>query len=141
MTNLAEQKHGAIRRQGSELSDERFEIATLQQLHHIVETAVVGDAEVEDIDSVRRTERRRRLCLALEAAKNHFRIRLTAGAQDLGTNQLDGRVAREQPMFSSPHLSHPAAAEQFHELIAAEILRLPEPPAETLEDVCRQCGD
>jgi hypothetical protein len=67
MTDLPQQVDHAGRRQGPELSDERGHVASGQELHHVVEAAVIGDAEVEQPDRVRRREGGRRLGLALES--------------------------------------------------------------------------
>ena len=58
---------------------------------------------------------------------------LVARAEHLGPHQLDGRVARQQPVLGPPDLAHAAGAEQLDQVIAAELLRLAQPPAEPLQ--------
>jgi hypothetical protein len=59
--------HRARRRQRAKLPHERLEIATVQQLHGVVERALVGDPEIEEADRVRRRQGGRGLRLALES--------------------------------------------------------------------------
>jgi hypothetical protein len=40
--------------------------SSYQELHHVIEGAVVGDAEILELDGVRRAQRRRRLRFTLE---------------------------------------------------------------------------
>ena len=68
MRHLPQQVNHAAGGQRAELAHQRLEVAAGQQLHHVVEGAVLRDAEVEHLDGVRRAEHRGGLRLALEAA-------------------------------------------------------------------------
>ena len=68
VAHLAQQVEHAVRRQRTEFAHQRLEVAAGEQLHHVIERAVLRDAEVEDLNRVRRAQGRRRLRLTLEAA-------------------------------------------------------------------------
>jgi hypothetical protein len=89
VTDLTEQEQGAVRRQRTELAHERLEVAADQQLHDVVERAVLGLAVVEEVDRVRRAEGRSRLCFALEAAHQELRVGRRPGAEQVRAHQLD----------------------------------------------------
>ena len=102
---------------------QRFEIAALEQLHHVIEAAVVGGAEIEQPDGVLRPQQRRGLRFALEAAQLRLR-RGIGGAEGFELDQLHRRIAREQAVARPPHRAHPAGAELLDQLIAAKLARL-----------------
>jgi hypothetical protein len=86
---------------------------------------------------VRRAQRGGRLRLLLEPSQHSLRIGAGAGAEQLRPDQLDRGVAREKAMARAPDLAHPPASQQLDELVAAHLLRAPQPPAHTLQDVRR----
>ena len=67
VAHLPQQVDGPLGRQRAEPLDQRVQVEPVQQLHHVVERAVVGHAEVVELDGVRRAQRRGGLGLALEA--------------------------------------------------------------------------
>ena len=72
--DLAQEVDDPLRRQRPELLDQRLEVEAVEQLHHVVERAVVGDAEVVELHRVRRRERGGGARLALEAAHEQLGI-------------------------------------------------------------------
>ena len=75
MAHLAQQEDRPLGRRGPEAPDQRVGVEAVEQLHDVVEGAVVGDAEVEELDRVGRAQPGDRLRLALEAPE-----RLARGA-------------------------------------------------------------
>ncbi len=118
MAHLLEPVHRAPRLDGPELIDEVFEIHSLQQLHGVVETAVRRDAEIEQLDRVRRAQARGHLCLAHEAL-HHGVALLHRALERFGKNQLHGRRPREEQVPRLPHLAHAAEREALEQLVAA----------------------
>ena len=84
---------------------------------------------------------------AVACASRSNRRRMTCAssgpprAEHLGPNQLDGRVARQQPVLGAPDFAHPALAEPLHELVAAQVLRLAQLFAEALHHLERHHRD
>ena len=68
--------------------------------------------------------------LALEPTKHEPRFGLAARAEHFWAHELDGRVPRQQAVLRAPDFTHPALAEQFDKVIAAELLCLAQPPAQ-----------
>ncbi len=122
MTDLPQQMHGARRRDGPEPLHQHIEIQPFEKLHHIVERAVRGDPEVIEFNGVIRVERRGGPGFALEAAQ-YGPANPLVGAEDLRTDQLDGRRAGEHPVPRHPDLAHTAFTQRLHELIAADLPR------------------
>src|SRR4029078_3748564 len=102
MTDLTQQVDNARRRERAELANQRFEIAASEQLHHVVKGSLLCDAEIKNLNRVRRAQCGCSLCFALEAAKCILRFVFIAGAEELRTNQFDRRVAGEQAMLRAP---------------------------------------
>ena len=101
------------------LLDQRLEVAALEELHHVVEHAVVADAEVVEDDGVRRRQHRRRLRLALEAAQGREAERVVPAIGSVGADQLDRRRAPEHPVPRGPDLAHATRADLADQLIGA----------------------
>ena len=99
---LPENEHDALRHEHPMELDELVERIAVEELHDVVEGAVVRAAEVVELDRVRRAQAGRRLRLALEA--RHELARDPAGAP---AHELD-----------------PAVAEGGHEPVAPELLGL-----------------
>jgi len=53
VADLPQDVHHPFRRERSAAPDERLQVEPLEQLHHVVERAVAGDAEVEQVHRVR----------------------------------------------------------------------------------------
>src|SRR5205814_9642901 len=117
----------------SELVDERLQIATREQLHHIVKSSLVGHAEVEEPDRVGRAECGRGLCFPFEPAENQSGLGRRARAEDFRPYQLDGRAPREQAMIRPPYFSHSAATQQLDELVTSQFARRPNLASEPVE--------
>ena len=62
----------ALGRHRAEALDQRVEVHAVEQLHHVVERAVVGHAEVVELHRVRRLEPGGRARLALEPAEQEL---------------------------------------------------------------------
>ena len=96
-------RHSAVRGQV------RAEVMALEQLHHDVCDAVLGDARVEHLYDVRALHRRGDRGLACEAS----------GTVDIGgellRHQLHDHVRLEHEMLGDPHRSHAALSERAHE--------------------------
>ena len=119
---------------------QRVGVEPVEQLHHVVERAVVGDAEVEEVHGVRRAEARDHLRLALEPA---LRVLGDAGAPspvERGPNQLDGGGARQQPVLGAPHFAHAALPEPLHQPVAAQLARAADLGAERVDDAGADVG-
>jgi hypothetical protein len=121
MTYLAGHVNHALRRHGPELLHHLLRVQSFQELHDVVERPVVGDAEVKQIDRVRRAQARNRLRLALEAPRG---FGLEHGRRAARTNELDRGRSRQQAMTCPPHLAHPAFTETFDKSVAAKLARL-----------------
>ena len=135
VTDLTQQEEGSFGGYRTEVADERLEVAPRQELHRVVKRPLVGDAEVEDVNRVRRSQRGSRPGLALEPAENETRIGIGARAEHLGTNELDRCIARKQPVLGPPDLAHPAMPQQLDQLIIAQLLRFAKAPAEAVKHV------
>jgi hypothetical protein len=70
VTDLSQQMDRARCRHRAEPLDQRFQIEAVEHLHHVVERAVLRDAEVVELHRVRRAQSSGRLRLALEAAEH-----------------------------------------------------------------------
>ena len=66
LADLTQDMHHTRRRQRPLLSDQLLDVHSFEKLHREVQRAVLGDAEVVELDGVRRPQRRRRLRLAME---------------------------------------------------------------------------
>jgi hypothetical protein len=80
VAHLAEQVDRPLGRHGPVALHKPVEIEAVEQFHHIIESAIVGDAEVPELYGVRGTKLRRDLGFAFESAQ-HLAGRL-AGAGD-----------------------------------------------------------
>ncbi len=117
------------------LAHQRVEVHAVEQFHHEVERLVVGDAEIIELHRVRRPQVGCRLRLAPEARDRQLRGGRVARADHLGTNQLDRRGPGEHPVRRLVDLAHPAASEQFANLVAAHLSRFRDLVAERGDDV------
>ena len=52
MTDLADHVNHALRRHRTEPVHDPFGIQPVEQLHHVIERPIVGDAKVEEVDGV-----------------------------------------------------------------------------------------
>ena len=68
MTDLPQEVDGPFRRHRSVPLHQCLEVEAVQQLHHVVEAAIVGDAKVEELHGMRRRETGGELRLVLESA-------------------------------------------------------------------------
>src|SRR5688572_23228308 len=134
MTDLAQQIAGSCRWNRTELAHQRFEVAAHEQFHDVIKGAVIGAAEVEYLDRVRRVQCGRGLGLAFESPEHQFRLDLTTGAQQLRADEFHGRSAREQAMLRFPYFAHAAFPEQGAQLVAAQLSRF----AELAPDVTKE---
>jgi len=69
VTDLLQQERDPLGGQRSKVLHDFLEIAALEQLHHVIEAAVICGAEIKETDGVLRSQERGRLRLALEAAQ------------------------------------------------------------------------
>ena len=83
---------------------------------------------------MRRVESGCCLGLALESLEHHFGFDLTAGAEQLGPHELDGRSSGKQAMFRFPHFAHSSVPEQVDQLVAAQLARF----AQLVSDVTKK---
>ena len=56
VAHLPEQVDGPLRRDGSRAAHERLGVEPIEQFHHVVERAVGGDAEIEEVHGMRRAK-------------------------------------------------------------------------------------
>ena len=133
--HLTQNVHDSRGRHRTVLANQRVEVQSVEQFHDEVERLVVGHAEIVELHRVRRPQVGRRLRLAPEAGDRQLRGRRVAGADRLGTNQLDRRRPGEHAVRRLVDLAHPAAAEQLSKLVAAHLPRLRDLLAERGDDV------
>jgi hypothetical protein len=67
VADLLEQIDRAFGRHRSRTSHERIGVEAFEELHHVEESPVVGHAEIEQLDAMRRSQARDRLSFTLEA--------------------------------------------------------------------------
>ncbi len=77
--DLAQEVDHPLRRQRPVLPDQGIEIQPVEQLHHVVQPAVLGGAEVVELHRVGGLERGGRAGLALEAPEQQLGIAATPG--------------------------------------------------------------
>ena len=121
MTHLPQQISRAIRGERTELPDQRLQVAPDEQLHHVIERAVGGYAEVEEINCVWRVEDRRRLRLTLEPAQQASRGLLARKTQHRWAHELDRCRSGEQSVLGTPDLTHSPLTELLYQLVVAEL--------------------
>ena len=102
----------------SELRDERLQADAVEQLHHVVEPAILRGAEVIQIHRVRRLQGRDHIGFATEPLGGHFGL---ARRHALRFHKLDSGLARQHLVCGLPHLAHAAFADRRHEPVAAEV--------------------
>ena len=141
MADLAEQEHCAVRGHRPELAHERLQIATGEELHDVVERSIAGRTVVEDLNRVRRAERRRGLRFALEPSKEQPRLAVAGRPEQRWPDQLDGGVSGEELVTRAPDFAHAALPEQLDQLVAAELLRFAQPVSQPMEEMTRHHGD
>ena len=122
-------------------ADQRLQVQPVEQLHHEVERAGPGLAEVVQPDRMRRLQLGRRLGLALEPSDDGGRCVVGGRAQDLGLDQLDRGGPGEHPVRRAPHLAHAAAPDELHQPVASELARPLHLAAESHHDLGRDDGD
>ena len=124
MAHLAQQEDGPLGRCGPEAAEKLVGVEAVEQLHDVVEGAVGGDAEVEQLHRVGRAEPGDHLRLALEAAKRLARDAAPAlVARERRPDELDGRGPGQHPMPGAPDLPHPTLPELLLQLIAPQLAR------------------
>ena len=79
--DLAQDVDDSLRRQRPVLPDQRIEIDSVQQLHHVVQPAIVSGAEVVELHCVGRLERGGRASFALEAPEQQLGDRPTSAGE------------------------------------------------------------
>ena len=108
---------------------------SVQQLHDVVEPAVAGDAEVVELDRVRRAKPGRGLRLAAEAAPP--RRGRDPSSMPRSGDQLDRGGPGEEPVLGPPDLTHAAPADQLDQAIAAQLARAADLAAQVRDDLAR----
>ena len=73
VTDLAKQVRGALGRDGPEATKQRVGVEAIEQFHHVIERAVGGDPEVEEVDGMGRAETGDDLGLAFESSDRILR--------------------------------------------------------------------
>ena len=115
--DLAQDVDDPLRRQRPVLSDQGVEIQAIEQLHHVVQPAVLGGAEVVELHRVRGLERGGRAGFALEAPEEQLGI-----ARHLRTDELDRRRPDQQAVARPPDLAHPAATDLLLQDVLAQLI-------------------
>jgi len=105
-----------LRRQRPVLPDQSVEIEPVEQLHHVVQPAALGDAEIVELHGVWGRECGGGARLALEPAHQQLGI---AGhrAQRRLADELDRRRSDQEAVARAPDLAHPAPADPLLEQI------------------------
>src|SRR5207249_147334 len=108
-------------RLGAEALDQDFDIDTVEQFHGVIEKAVLGDSEIEQVYGVGGSQRRRGSRLLLEPPSDDGCLTAALGHQHFGPHQLDGGLAGQHAMPAAPYFPHPALSKQRLELVAAQV--------------------
>ena len=134
--DLAQDVDGPLRRQRPVLPYQAVEIEAVEQLHHVVEPAVLSGAEVVELHRVRRLERGRGAGLPLEAPEQQLGI-----GGDLRPDQLDCRRPDQQPVPRAPDLAHAAAPDLLLEHVLAELVGFGDLAAQSVDDAGHDRGE
>ena len=140
VTHLPQQVERPVGRNRPEAADERFEVASCEQLHHVIKDTGVGRPEVEHTNGMRGAEGRRGARLPLEPLHHEPGLHRCAGAQHFRPDQLDGDAPGEHAMLSAPDFTHAAVAQQLRELVAAHLARAPNVASQSMERPRRERG-
>src|SRR5262245_43065169 len=141
VAHLPQDVNSPFGRHWTEAIDQRLQVESVEQLHHVIERTVCRYTEIVQLDRVRRAERCGGLRLALEARPQQMVTLGARAAQGFRTHQLDRRWARQQAMSGQPDLSHAALIEPLHQLIAAELPGTGDLGAELVDDVRADSGN
>ena len=109
--HLQDEADGPLGRRGS--VEDVLQLGALEQLHDEVLHALVGGAELGDLDAVGVVEAGGALGLAVEAFDE------LGVATKVGVEDLDGDVAAQQDVAAAVHRSHAALADERVEAIGA----------------------
>ena len=131
--DLAQDVDDPLRRQRPVLPDQGVEVEPVEQLHHVVQPAVLGDAEIVELHRVRRRERGGGARLALEAPHQQLGIARHRAQRPLA-DELDRRRPDQQAMARAPDLAHPAPADLLLEQVLPQLARLGDLLAESVQD-------
>src|SRR4029453_3169970 len=123
VTYLTQQVDSAIERDRPETTDEGIGVHAVEEFHHVVERAVVGDPEIEECDRVRGMEAGGGLRFALEPAHRLSRDTDTAIGAAPGPNQLDRRSPSQKAMASAPDLAHATLSQLLFQTVAPQLPR------------------
>src|SRR5580765_2412290 len=104
MTDLAKQVDGPFGRGRPEAPEQRVGIEAVEQLHDVVEGAVGGHPEIEELHGMGRAEARDDLGLTLETADYFSRYPGTRIRAEGGPDELDGGRPGQHAMPGSPNL-------------------------------------
>src|SRR6266550_2457171 len=124
-------------RNGAESRDELLEVEPFEELHDIVESAVVGDAEIVQLDRVGRAKCRCSLCLATESLDDDSSRVFATGIENLWIDQLQRSGAREQSVGAAINFAHSSNTQSFLQSITAELACFPHLAAESANNGCR----
>ena len=131
--HLAQEVDDPLRRQRPVLPDQGIEVETVEQLHHVVEPAVLGDAEVVELHRVRGREGSGGARLTLEAHDQKLGI-ARHRARRLLADELDRRRPDQQPVARAPDLAHTTPTDLLLEQVLSQLTRLGDLPAEPVQD-------
>ena len=127
VADLAQQVDRPLGRQRPEAPDQRVGIEAVEQLHDVVERAVVGD----------RRSRTAPPCGASGGGRSTWASRSNRRATSADTpacpappverapDELDRRGPRQHPVPGPPDLAHPALAEPLLQPVAPQLARAP----------------
>jgi hypothetical protein len=107
--------------------DDSVEVRAVEELHRVVEDAVVGAPVVENGDRVRVGQARRQLDLAFEACEVAF-------ASLIRAQELQGRRPAHHAVAGSVHLTHAALADLVLDDVLAELFRFTHREAQSVDD-------
>jgi len=118
--DLLENVHSARRDQRPMVLDELLEREAVEILHGVVEDAVLGDSEVEELHAVWRPKRSRGARLPREAC-HELLVGGIADVEGVWADEFDRRGSRQQRVMSAPDFAHAAAPEALFELVSAHV--------------------
>src|SRR5437899_1560685 len=123
---------GPLGRDGSGAANELVRVESIEQLHHVIEHTIVGHAEVEEIDGMRRAEAGDDLRFALEAPPRAVGYAGILMSAERRANELDRGGSRQHAMPRPPDLAHAAFAQFLDEPVTSHFARCaelaPQPP-------------
>src|SRR6266850_4445106 len=140
VADLLQHVHHSCRLHRSVELHEAFEADAVEQLHDVVELAVLGDSEVVHVDRVRGAKHRRIPGFPFEASYGALARTLTR-AEHIEPYELDRGRPSQQSMPRQPDLAHSTLANPLDQLVAADLAEVLQAHAESMDNSRDQIRD